>query len=302
MDVRGSNVTLQGFTILRRDNPGDSVSTLQVDGHDNRLVGLRVNSLNRSGRQGIYVGGNRNVLTHGSSFNVVDSNGVMVSGSGVTFNHFKVHDVRVTDQYVHNDCFYSNGPNLTVKNSRFWHCATTDLFITRGTWWNQPLYGGVTIVNNVFEHSRMEGNKSWHYYGLSIKTNEGAITELRNWRVVNNTFETAVGGGSLPAPGTIWANNVGSWSCFPGATFVHNVGKKCSSSDIRVRRPVSCGPPVCGHVRTARQGWVNPARHNFHLRSSAKAINRASAKQAPGRDLDGRRRGQKPDAGAYEHH
>jgi hypothetical protein len=59
-------------------------------------------------------------------------------------------------------------PNLTVRNSRFQHCAVMDLFIERGTWWNQPLYGGLTIENNVFEHSNMLGINTWHYYSSVV--------------------------------------------------------------------------------------------------------------------------------------
>ena len=44
-------------------------------------------------------------------------------------------------------------PGLTVRNSTFRNCATMDLMITRGFWWGQPPYGGLTLENNVFGHS-----------------------------------------------------------------------------------------------------------------------------------------------------
>jgi hypothetical protein len=300
--VDASNIKLAGVTIRRTDDPwGTAAATLHVAGNRNFLGRVRVNSLNSPGRQGIFADGDRNVFQGGSTYNVVDEKGALVGGSHTTFNHFKFHDVRLTSSAVHNECVYSNGPNLTIKNSHFWQCATMDLFITRGDWWGQPLYGGVTLINNVFEHSTMEGASSWHYYSLGI--NGGIIQEMRNWTVINNTFETEVSGSGTPAPGTIWANNVGSWGCYPHATFSHNVGKKCSQSDTRVSPAVSCGLPACGSWVTAAQRWVNPARHNFHLKRGAPAVNAGSAKHAPKRDKDGKRRGSgsRPEAGAYEY-
>jgi hypothetical protein len=300
--VVASNIRLTGVTIRRTSDPwGDAAATLHVVGNRNVFSGVRVNSLNRPKRQGIFADGNRSVFKWGSTFNVVDEKGALVGGSYVTFNHFNFHHVRVTSPDVHNECVYSNGPHLKVKNSHFWQCATMDLFITRGDWWGQPLYGGITLVNNVFEHSTMEGAGSWHYYSLGI--NGGIIQEMRNWRVINNTFETEVSGGGTPAPGTIWANNIGSWSCYPLATFSHNVGEKCSATDKSVSPAASCGLPACGSWVTAAQRWVAPARHNFHLRAGAPAINAGSAFYAPATDKDGRRRpiGRRPDAGAYEY-
>ena len=300
--VSASNIELVGVTIRRTGDPwGATAATLHVEGDRNLLGRVRVNSLNRPERQGIFADGDWNVFQGGSTYNVVDEKGALVGGAHTTFNHFKFHDVRLTSSAVHNECVYSNGPNLTIKNSHFWQCATMDLFVTRGDWWGQPLYGGVTLINNVFEHATMEGSRSWHYYSLGI--NGGVIQEMRDWKVVNNTFETAVSGSDTPAPGTIWANNVGTWSCFPLATFSHNVGKKCSGSDKRVSPAASCGPPACGSRVTAAQKWVNPRRHNFHLKRGAPAINAGSEKYAPKRDKDGKRRGRgtRPEAGAYEY-
>jgi hypothetical protein len=174
-----------------------------------------------------------------------------------------------------------------------------DLFITRGNWWGQPLYGNVTLVNNVFGHSTMIETGSWHYYGLGI--NGGVIEERRNWRVVNNTFETTVSGGSTPAPGTIWANNIGDWTCYPGATFSHNVGKKCAPSDKAVSPASSCSRPACPTARTAPHGWVNSGANDFRLTGRSAAVNAADPDYAPPTDRQGKSRNGLPDAGAYEY-
>jgi hypothetical protein len=303
--VNASNVTLIGFNIRRNDDPGPNTATLEAIGARNRFKRIRVNTRFRPVRQGIYAHGNRNVFKNGSTFNVVDEKGALVTGSHITFVNFKFHDVRVTGPLVHNECVYSSGPNLTVRRSHFWRCATMDLFITRGDWWNQPAYGGVTIENNVFEHSTMEGRRSWHHFGLLLGGQlnfDGA--PLRNFKVRYNTFEQAVSlNSSFRATGrSQWVGNVGGgWDCIPGMVFRHNVGKKCSRTDKRVSPSSSCGPPACATRRTAAYRWVNPARHNFHLRARSPAINRGDRNDFPATDKDGKRRRGRPEAGAYEY-
>ena len=54
--VRASNLTLAGFTIRRNDN-ADTAATLEAFGNHNRFLRIRVNTLNRPGRQGIAASG-----------------------------------------------------------------------------------------------------------------------------------------------------------------------------------------------------------------------------------------------------
>jgi hypothetical protein len=309
MTVRASNVVLGGFSIVRNRDPGAFTATLEAFGDHNVYKRIRVNTKKKHARQGIAASGDWNVFKRGSTFNVVDEKGALVGGRHVTFVHFKFHDVVATNSSVHNECIYSLGPHLTVKRSRFWNCATMDLFVTRGDYWQptpQAPYGGITIENNVFEHPRMPGGTGWHYYGLLFGGQlnfDGAA--LHNYRVRYNTFETAVSlNSSFVATGNSeWVGNIGGgWDCIPGMAYRHNVGKKCSSSDVRVRRPYSCGPPGCSSVQKATQGWVNPKHHNFHLRRGAPGVGRGSPSDFPPIDLDGKRRpkGARPDAGAYE--
>ena len=108
---------------------------------------------------------------------------------------------------------------------------------------------------------------------------------MRNWRVINNTFETPASGGGTPAPGTIWANNLGDWACYPGAVFTGNVGKTCAPpteplAALRLARPRQPRLPPHPHVSRHR-------RRQPHLR--------------PATDKDGNPRNGPPDAGAYEY-
>lgn len=304
--VEASNIRLIGVTIRRTDDPGPHTATLEAKGSNNVFDRVHVNTRFMYARQGIYAHGDRNVFRNGSTFNVVDEKGALVGGSHVTFVNFTFHDVRVTGSQIHNECVYSSGPNLTVKRSHFWNCPTMDLFITRGTWWNQPAYGGVTIENNVFEHSTMEEPGSWHHYGLLFggQLRHGGAP-LRDLKVRYNTFEQAVGldAGFTAVGDSEWVGNVGGgWDCIRGMRFRGNVGKKCAPTDKSTSVPSSCGPPACSRLRTASQGWVDPARHNFRLKRGAPAIDAGDPRDFPRVDKDGRRRpvGRRPDAGAYE--
>ena len=303
--VEASHVTLIGVTIRRDDDPGPYTATLEAKGSHDTFDRILVDSRNAEARQGIYAHGDWNVFRNGGTFHVVDEKGALVGGSHVTFVNFDFHDVGLTGPGVHNECVYSDGPNLTVRRSRFWNCATMDLYVTRGDWWNQPAYGGATIVNNVFGHSRMPERGSWHYYGLvfgGTLAYDGA--PLRNFKVRYNTFETSVALSGFKAVGdSEWVGNVGGgWDCIPGMQFRYNVGEKCSASDKAVSPATSCGPPSCQAPRPAAQGWVNPGKQNFRLKRGAPAINAGDPRDFPSVDKDGHRRpkGRRPDAGAYE--
>jgi hypothetical protein len=189
-----------------------------------------------------------------------------------------------------------------VRNSTFRNCATMDLMITRGDWWGQPSYGGITLENNVFAHSVNGSDPDWHYYGFLVHGNMGQLT---NARIVNNTFETPVGGVSTEEIGSasgVWANNIGGgWDCLPGMTYAGNVGTKCAGSDVAVNPPQSCAPPTCSPARTMPVGWVAPARFDFHLKAGSPAIDAGSAEHATRFDRECRPRDSRPDAGAYEY-
>jgi hypothetical protein len=177
-----------------------------------------------------------------------------------------------------------------------------DMMVTRGSWWGQPAYGGLTLENNVFGHSVNGRAPHWHYYGFLLHGNMGRLTGVR---IVNNTFETDVGGvtrDEVGAASGVWANNIGGgWDCLRGMTYRGNVGKRCSGSDRSASPDTSCAPPTCPGVRIAPMGWVNSLAGDFHLKSSSRAIGAADPAYATARDHDGKRRDGDPDAGAFEY-
>ena len=94
----------------------------------------------------------------------------------------------------------------------------------------------MTLENNVFAHSTNGSDPRWHYYGFLVHGNMG---QLKDARIVNNTFETPVGGVTtedIDSASGVWANNIGGgWDCLPGMTFRGNVGKKCRFVRRRAR-------------------------------------------------------------------
>jgi hypothetical protein len=254
-------------------------------------------------------GGVPNVtFKNGRIGNVIDEKGALLGGSsspaslGTVIDNVEFHDVYQDGSEVHNECIFSQAPGLVVRNSTFRNCATMDLMITRGDWWGQPTYGGVTLENNVFAHSVNGRDPDWHYYGLLLHGNMGQLTDAR---IVNNTFETPVGGVTTEDVQTasgVWANNIGGgWDCLPGMTYSNNVGKKCDGSDKALSPSSSCAPSACPSRSTVPVGWVDPAAFDFHLTARSVAVNFGSAAHAPTTDRDGKVRDAAPDAGAYEY-
>ena len=274
-----------------KGQPGNKIRALGNDASNVTFDGL---DLDAGGTKQLayYDGGTANTtFKNGRIGNVVDEKGALLAGRSspmpayLTFDNVEFHDIRQVGAEVHNECIFSQAPGLTIRNSTFTNCATMDLFVVRGSWWGQPPYGNVTLENNVFGHS--VNGSGWHYYGLYWSND--AFT---NNRVVNNTFENSVildNIGEGPYSG-VWANNIGAgWSCLQGVTYSGNVGKSCHSSDKAV-------PP-----ENLPQNWVDPPRHDFHLKSTAAAIGAGNATHAPARDRDGKARVSAPDAGAYEY-
>jgi hypothetical protein len=295
-------------TVTFRGASGNKVRGIDNEASNITYEGLDVD-LDFQKAAGFYNGDASYVtFRNGRIGNVTDEKGVLLGGwsstdsQHIVFDHVTFHNVHQVDEAVHNECIYSQSPGLTVRNSLFTDCATMDLMVTRGSWWDQPTYGGITLENNVFGHSVNGAAPRWHYYGFLLHGNMGQFT---NARVVNNTFETNVGGMSNEEVGSasgVWANNIGGgWDCLSGMTYAGNVGKKCVGSDTAVSPDGSCGPPACPNVTIMPVGFADPLNDDFSLKAGSRAIDAGVAAYATARDRDGKLRDAKPDAGAYEY-
>ena len=163
--VEASNITLAGLKIERNHDTGPYLATLEARGANNTYDGIDVNTKNMHARQGIGARGSNNTFRNGSSYNVTDEKAAWISGNNITVDHFDFYNVYQVGAEVHNECAYVIGANgFTIRNSRFWNCATMALYITRGSWYGAPPWGNVLIENNFFGHSTM--GSGWHYYGL----------------------------------------------------------------------------------------------------------------------------------------
>jgi hypothetical protein len=295
--VQASNITLAGFKIERNHDTGTYTATLEALGANNTFDGIDVNTKNTV-RQGIHADGNNNTFRNGSSFNVTDEKAAWISGSNITVDHFDFYNVYQVGAGVHNECAYViNADGFTIRNSRFWNCATMALYLTRGSWYGAPPWGNVLIENNFFGHSTL-GGSGWHYYGLLFS---GALTydgaNLNNFKVRYNTFENAVAMEPLFTftGGSEFIGNLGGgWDCVNGMTYRYNVGKKCSTTDKAV------SPASSTATTTAPYGWVDPANHDFHIKAGSPAIDAGDPNNHPATDIDGQPRTGTPDAGADE--
>jgi hypothetical protein len=196
----------------------------------------------------------------------------------------------VGDSDAHVDCVQLfGGIDVTVKNSRFYNCATQALFFRQSS--NGGTYRNLTIENNVVGAVAEPGG------GIILSYNGacdfGGFVKLR--------YNSSVAGYRLDA-GAICSgtavNMVANTGYFTQdactsagvpVTFEYNVftAAKCSASDVK-------GQP--GYVRTA---LINP---DLHLAPGALAIGKGKPGDFPATDLDGQLRpgGTLPDAGADE--
>jgi hypothetical protein len=107
---------------------------------------------------------------------------------------------------LHMECLYSLASNLTVKNSRFENCAVMDLFLTRGTWYNQPEYGGWTLINNFFDAPRFTDGRCCHYFAvLWAWQSKYDRAVLRG-----NTYKAGVGAQDMNGANSYFTNSVES--------------------------------------------------------------------------------------------
>ena len=182
LDVNASNITLDNVDI---DGNAAKVTILDNGGDNNTYKNLEI-------RDNTDV----QMITNG--------------GSSATYDHVFFHDAVMTtageNAGIHMECMWSNGPNLTIRNSVFRDCAIMDLLLTRGSWYGQANVCCVTLVNNIFWPSERINNGGVHFYSVYVHDNADSIDR---YQVRNNRFDLPFALGGNPVVNSVFCGNTG---------------------------------------------------------------------------------------------
>jgi hypothetical protein len=232
--------------------------------------------------------------------NIIGSDGTSTSASptNIRIQGVHIHDYRLTPgSGAHVDCLQVWAANgLTVTGSRFDDCEVFDIFV-------QLLPGGsagtprnVTIQNNFLDCCRTG------FYSIMLPYHTGGTggSHFTNVTIRNNSTDKAI-------------------AADPDATYAHvridgNVGPSLvfysNAKDALGGRPAGLsadynvwysGARIGAHDRVAPSGFRAPSRLDFDLRAGAAAIGHGDPGDHPSTDIYGKRRPNRPDAGATQH-
>jgi hypothetical protein len=177
--------------------------------------------------------------------------------------------------------------NLTIRNSRFWNCATHDVFIRS---WG-TLNGSYHPLKNFVVENNFFAKTQDGYYAIQFV--DDLATDATSFTVRNNSslqaFHDDVKKGTITFTGNIF-DSMTSWECGQSSPSrwsynVYETGSKCGATDIVA--------PVLFRDRSAL---------DLHLMPGSIAINHGNPSSYPSSDIDGQARpvGGMPDAGADE--
>jgi hypothetical protein len=199
----------------------------------------------------------------------------------IVFDHVTIRNFRrQPGSSFHVDCLHvMTGSGIVIRNSYFANCEAFDILFTV---FLGPTPSGILIENNEF-HCCGSG-----YYAVQLGSGHGE--RFRNVVIRANSSDKAF---SMSADGGNQLANV---------RVSNNIAPSingCARSGVRTDHNLLYARRVrCGHTDfRAAPGFVS--RTNLHLRGTSRAINRGGP-NTPSGDRDGKRRGKRPDIGAYE--
>ena len=184
---------------LRGVYPGTVLNSIGVNADNFHVEYVTLDNEMSSATNTLFVSPKKNFsFKHGEIRNQLNQPMVMLNGSTVAgemlnpvFDDVFFHDAVSNNAGVHMECVYSQASGLTIRNSRFENCAVMDVFITRGDWWQQPIYKGITLENNTFGTSRSVNGTCCSSYGVVVN---GNMQEIRDFTIRNNFFAQGVAG------------------------------------------------------------------------------------------------------------
>jgi chitodextrinase len=191
----------------------------------------------------------------------------------------------------HTECLqFGSAVNLVIRNSRFWDCATHDIFMR--SWGDTYPFQNVLIENNFFAETQ-DG-----FYSIYIADTPGSTYSNMMIRYNSALQEFATDVQDMPAGSISFIANVepdmSDFKCgySASATWDYNVYYDAGAT--------ACGPHDV--VSTTGSGFVDPSTLDLHLVPGAAAIDRGDPSSYPATDIDGDHRplGPAPDAGADE--
>ncbi len=206
--------------------------------------------------------------------------------TNILIDHVNFHGwLRPPGTDWHTECLqFGSGVNVTIRNSRFWDCATHDIFVLSWGGTNYPLRNWV-IENNYF------GLTPDGYYSIRIGNQEGIVCE--NFLVRYNTALQNMYSDCQASNVRFTANIEPTGERFQcqataGAVWDYNV----------YQSGTRCGP----HDRVGPSTFVDQDAMDLRLKPGSAAVNRGDPKNYPLTDFQGDRRpqGKRPDAGADE--
>ncbi|HEY1367419.1 MAG TPA: choice-of-anchor Q domain-containing protein [Gaiellaceae bacterium] len=304
------NLTFRGLqfddqpTPLSGPCPTAPFGVLVACGANQTFDNVVVDGMNTGLRHGIETPGPKFVFENGEVRNVVNQKGFEGGSDDMVIQNNLFHDIKVTNDEVHNECAYvENGNRQVWRGNRFVGCPTMALAFTN--YENGPPYRDVLVEDNLFGHT-LDSSQQWHPGSCALVLGWGFNQQNTyiGWTFRYNTFEGCVLNQGSPAPGDDgagrWYGNLGGiGDCPKEFVYSYNVGQTCGGvGDVPVRPAVN----DADHPNQA-PFYVNAPGGDFQLKAGDPAVNRGDPTKYPNVDGTDKSRlvGSAPDAGAFEY-